>query len=126
MSKNQSTKEYLDCVSDDISQLRHDVASLFSHTGRHTIPDGARDIADYGRDRIHAGGEFAASQLRYMRAHPGQSSAGLLGGLILLGAVGAGIYYLCKSDCCKRVSNDDEEPDFERPHGDIELPPYIS
>jgi hypothetical protein len=48
------------------------------------------------------------------------------GGLILLGAVGAGIYYLCKSDCCKRVSNDEEEPDFEHPHGDIKLPPYIS
>lgn len=125
MSKEQTTKDYLDRVSEEVSQLRNDVASLFTNTGRHAVSDGVREIADYGRDRLHAGGEFAASQLRYLRAHPGQSSVGILGGLILLGAVGAGIYYLCKSDCGKRCSNEDEN-DFDRPRADLDLPPYIS
>ncbi len=121
-----SDNKYLDLVSKDISKLRQEIAALFSQTKSNSISDRANDLADYGRDRLHAGGEFAASQLRYMRSHPGQSSAGIVGGLLLLGAVGAGIYYLCKSDCCKRISNEEEDPDFDHPRGDIELPPYIS
>lgn len=125
MSKEQTTRSLLDSVSKDVSHLRRDVASLFSHTGRRTIPDGARELAEYGKDRLHAGSEFAASQLRYLRAHPGQSSVGLVGGLILLGAVGAGIYYLCKGDCGKQCSNEDEsDSDYASP--ETSLPPYIS
>jgi len=44
-----------------------------------------------------------------MRSHPAQSSAGILGGLLLLGAVGAGIYYLCKSDCCGSAEEEEQE-----------------
>lgn len=121
MSNQPTTRHLLNSVSDDISNLRRDVASLFSHTSRKTIPSGARELADYGKDRLHAGSEFAASQLRYLRANPTQSSAGILGGLILLGAVGAGIYYLCKSNCPKDCCGD-EECDLENAGSDYQLP----
>ena len=126
MSKEQTTKNHLEQVSKDISNLRSDLALLLTHTGRNAIPHGARELAVYSKDRLHAGGEFAASQLRYLRAHPGQSSAGILGGLVLLGAVAAGIYYLCKSDCGKRCSNEEEPPDFDPSRANNDLPPYIS
>lgn len=125
MSNDTKSKDLLNRVSSDVAQLKHDIASLFSHTGKHALPDTARGIADYGRDRFHAGGDYAASSLKYMRQHPGQSSVGILGGLFLLGVAGAGIYYLCKSDCCGETC---EEIDSTDPHhpANQDLPPYIS
>lgn len=102
-------KDLMSRVGEDIKQLKSDVSSLLTHTGRHTLPDSARDLRDSARNSINAGGDYAASQIRYIRQHPGQSSAGILGGLILLGAVGAGIYYICNSDCCSMSGDADEE-----------------
>ncbi len=125
MSKEQTTRSLLDSVSKDVSHLRRDISSLFSHTSRRAIPEGARELAEYGKDRLHAGGEFAASHLRNLRAHPGQTSIGLAGGLILLGAVGVGIYYLCKSGCEKQCSIEDEsDSDYSSPKSNS--PSYIS
>lgn len=127
MTKEQTTKSLLDSVSKDVSNLRRDVASLFSHTGRRTIPEGARELADYGKDALHAGGEFAATQFRNfrkLRSHQSETSAGIVGGLILLGAVGVGIYYLCKSDCGNRcVDEEGSNPDTSP---ETSLPCYIS
>jgi hypothetical protein len=95
ITQDRKIKDLLSRVGEDVGQLKSDVASLLSHTGRHTLPTGARDLRDSAKDRLHAGGQYAVSQFR---SHPAQSSAGLLGGLLLLGAVGAGIYYLCKCD----------------------------
>jgi hypothetical protein len=53
-------------------------------------------VREQARQRLTAGGV-------YLRQHPGQSSFGLLG------VVGAGIYYLCKSDCCGKPCNRDED-----------------
>ncbi|MFD2257029.1 hypothetical protein ACFSSA_10095 [Luteolibacter algae] len=127
LSHDHKAKDLLSRIGHDISQLKGDVSSLLHHTGKHTISDSARDLADQARDRLHAGGAYAASQLRYVRQHPGQSSAGLLGGLLLLGAVGAGIYYLCKSDCsvgCR--TRKDHSDDDENVSNTNQLPPYIS
>ena len=99
---NSRTKDLLGHVRSDISQLRSDISTLLSHTSRHTLPQGARDLR--ARERLHAGGDFAISQLRHLRNHPARSSVGILGGLILLGAAGTGIYYLCKGQlppCCR-------------------------
>lgn len=93
LAEDRKMKDLINRVGEDVSQLRSDIRSLFTHTGRHTLPDSAREIREQARERLHAGGA-------YLRQHPGQSSIGLLGGLLILGAVGAGIYYLCKSDCC--------------------------
>lgn len=115
MTQDKKMKQLLSRVGDDISQLRSDISSLVNHTGRHTIPESARDLRESALDRVHAGGEYAASQLRHLRSHPAQAGLGIAGGLVLLGVVGAGIYYLCKSDCCMPDENDDyeeEEGDF--------------
>ncbi|WP_411827807.1 hypothetical protein [Luteolibacter sp. AS25] len=115
-------------ISDDISKLREDVSTLFSHTGRHTLPEGAHHLADYGRHKLHAGGALAASGIQYLKENPKQSSAGLAGGLLLLGAVGFGIYYLCKSECtwCKKTTEEDEESAEPGLTPSSELPSYIS
>lgn len=112
ITQDRKMKDLISRVGEDVGQLRSDVASLLSHTGRHTLPDSARDIRESAKDRLYAGGSYAASQLRHIRSHPAQSSAGILGGLILLGAVGVGIYYLCKCDgmsCCN--DSDEGEPE---------------
>jgi len=101
-TEDRKMKDLIGRVGDDVSQLRSDISSLFSHTGRHTLPDSARELRSQARQRLSAGGEYAISQMRFLREHPGRSSVGILGGLVLLGAVGTGIYYLCKGKlpCC--------------------------
>ncbi|MEP2774595.1 MAG: hypothetical protein ABJQ29_06370 [Luteolibacter sp.] len=122
-SEDAKMKDLIGRVGDDISQLRSDISSFFSHTSRHTLPTSARDLRDSARERLHAGSDFAASQLRYLRENPTRSSIGITGGLLLLGAVGAGIYYLCKSDCCHRNCSSEETDESTPPE---DLPPYIS
>lgn len=102
LTEDRKMKDLISRVGEDVSQLRSDIRSLFTHTGRHTLPESARELREQARQRLLAGGT-------YLREHPGQSSVGLLGGLLILGAVGAGIYYLCKSDCCGKLCNRDED-----------------
>lgn len=109
MIQDRKIQDLLSCVGDDVSQLKRDVSTLLSHTGKHTIPESARDLRESARNSLHNGGQYAAS---YLRAHPAQSSAGILGGLVLLGAVGAGIYYLCKCDS-KKASEEESTEDAE-------------
>ncbi len=96
-------------VREDISHLRQDVANLLSHTTRHTLPQGARDIADSARHQLAAGGSYAASRLRSLRESPPKQALGVLGGAILVGVIAAGIYAVCKSEC--RTSADDDLPE---------------
>lgn len=121
MKHETHTKDLLTKVSSDISKLKDDISTLFSYTRKNTLPHAARELRDYGRDRLHTGGDYAASGLKYLRQNPGPSSVGLLGGLVLLGAVGTGIYYLLKSDCCHRQR--DQLADEEQNEN---LPSYIS
>lgn len=109
MIEDRKTKDLLSRVGEDIAQLRNDVSSLFQHTGRHTLPESARDLRDSALDRVHAGSDYAAAQLRHLRSNPTQTGLGIAGGLVLLGVVGAGIYYLCKSDCCLRSGQDEND-----------------
>jgi hypothetical protein len=109
MLEDRKLKDLVSRVGEDVSQLRGDIRSLFAHTGRHALPDGARELREQARQRLMAGGT-------YLRQHPGQSSVGILGGLLILGAVGAGIYYLCKSDCCGKFCNRDEDYSGEDEH----------
>lgn len=117
-------KDLISRVGDDVAHLRHDISSLFSHTGRHTIPSSARDLKEQTLDHLHSGSEYAAARLRYLRNHPGPA-LGLLGGLIVLGAVGAGIYYFCKSDekCRAKSDSDYEDQPDDRTSS---LPSYIT
>jgi hypothetical protein len=115
--EDRKMKDLIGRVGDDVSQLRSDISSLFSHTGRHALPQSARELQAQARERLHAGGDYAVSQLRYLRQHPGRSSMGFLGGLVLLGAASTGIYYLCKGKlpCCCSSS---ECPEDEADEGD--------
>jgi hypothetical protein len=119
LTEDPKTKDLIGRVGDDVAQLRSDIASLFSHTGRHTIPESARELRAQTRQRLSSGGHYAAS---YLREHPGRSSVGILGGLFLLGAVGTGIYYLCKGrlpgccgagGCCENDPEGEEGAEFE-------------
>lgn len=108
MLEDRKMNDIISRLGEDVSQLRSDIRSLFAHTGRHTLPDSARELREQARQRLMAGGT-------YLRQHPGQSSVGLLGGLLILGAVGAGIYYLCKSDCRGKLCN--REGDYREDEG---------
>ena len=113
LTEDPKTKDLIGRVGDDVAQLRSDIASLFSHAGRHSIPSSAREIHAEARQRLNAGGQYAAT---YLREHPGRSSVGIFGGLLLLGAVGTGIFYLCKGrlPCCcgaDKFCEDDSEGD---------------
>ena len=84
-------------VGDDIAELREDMHKLFSHTAHQTIPNGANEIADRTKARLSAGSAYAASQLRTLKElENSRRSAELLGGAILLGALGYGIYAFMK------------------------------
>lgn len=121
LSNDNTAKKLLGKLSDDVSSMKSELAELISHHARTTLPKSARELADYSREKFH-------SQLQHLRAHPRQSSAGIVGGLVLLGAVGFGIYYLCKSDCCgSRCDYRDDADTGEDDRLDSrELPSYIS
>ncbi|MGB6222460.1 hypothetical protein [Haloferula sp.] len=97
-------------VGEDLASLRNDVKLLVGHATRHTLPDGARELARTGRSQLLSGRDYAAEGVRYLgrsaRNHPASVS---VGGLLLLGAVAAGAYFLIKgSGCCLSSA---EEPD---------------
>ncbi len=112
LTEDRKMKDLIGRVGDDVSQLRNDISSLFSHTGRHALPESARELRAQARQRLSMGGEFAST---YLRQHPGRSSVGILGGLVLLGAVGTGIYYLCKGKlpCCCSAGGYCDDEEFE-------------
>lgn len=92
--------DLLSRVSEDVSLLRQDIGNLFSHATRHTLPEGARTLADTARNRLSAGRNYSAEQLRVLRGQLNQPAAAWVGGAVVVGLLAAGIYLFCKSDCC--------------------------
>ena len=92
--------DLLSRVSEDVSLLRQDIGNLFSHATRHTLPEGARTLADTARNRLSAGRNYSAEQLRALRGQLNQPAAAWVGGAVVVGLLAAGIYLFCKSDCC--------------------------
>lgn len=107
--QDHRTSGLLSRVREDISHLRQDVANLLTHTTRHTLPRGARDLADTARHQFAAGSSYAASRLRSLGNHPPKQALGVLGGAILVGVIAAGIYAVCKSDACNARSQGSED-----------------
>lgn len=93
--------DLLSRVSNDISLLRQDIGSLFSHTRRHTLPAGVRTLADTARSRFEAGRSYSADQLRALRGQIQQPATAWVGGAVLVGLLAAGVYLFLKSDCCQ-------------------------
>jgi len=105
-------------VREDIALLRQDVGHLVQHTTRHTLPDGARGLADHARHRLAAGGSYAASRLRSLRESPPRKALGILGGALLVGLLAAGAYTLCQGGGCpasRRASDDHSEEPADEP-----------
>ncbi|MEP4078942.1 hypothetical protein [Haloferula sp.] len=96
-------------VGEDLSSLRSDVKLLVSHAARHTLPDGARELARSGRDQFQSGRDYATERVRHLGRSAREHPAGVsVAGALLFGVLAAGIYLLIKSDgCCEAP---EEEP----------------
>jgi len=100
--------QLLSRVREDLSSLRHDVRTLMRHTARHTLPDGARELARSGRDQILQGRDYAADRVRWVGRSARQHPTGIsVAGLLLLGAVGLGAYLLLREGCCREEAEED-------------------
>lgn len=89
--------------------LRQDIANLFTHTAKHTLPSGARELADTARNRLAAGRLYSAEHLRALRNQVNQPAAAWVGGAVVIGLLAAGVYLFCKSDCCQADLDEGEE-----------------
>lgn len=98
--EDSRTVGLLSRVREDIAHLRQDVGNLARHTTFHTLPQGARELAENARHQLAAGSSYAASRIRSFRSSPPKQAIGVIGGAILIGALAAGIYALCKSESC--------------------------
>jgi hypothetical protein len=96
-------------VRDDVSSLGSNVGSLLTHTTRHTIPHGARELADSAYHQLSAGRDYAASRLRSLRARPAAPALGWIGGAILVGVIAAGAYAFFRSNCEKSAEEELED-----------------
>lgn len=110
--QDSRTTGLLSRVREDIAHLRQDVGNLARHTTFHSLPQGARDLAENARHQLAAGGSYAASRIRSLRTNPPRQAIGVIGGAILIGVLAAGIYALCKSESCaarRRELEEEEE-----------------
>jgi hypothetical protein len=109
------TADLLSRVSEDVSLLRQDIGHLLSHTARHTLPSGVRELADSARTRLASGKLYSAEQLRVFRNQVNQPATAWVGGAVVLGLIAAGIYLFCKEDgCCGSCCEDaDDAEDAE-------------
>lgn len=101
--------DLLSRVSQDVSLLRQDIGNLFSHATRHTLPEGARGLADTARSRLAASKLYSAEHLRALRSQVNQPAAAWVGGAVVVGLLAAGIYLFCKSDCCAGTCEEADE-----------------
>lgn len=61
LTEDRKMNDLISRVGGDVSQLRSDIRSLFAHTGRHVLPDGARELREQARRRLMAGVHTSAS-----------------------------------------------------------------
>ena len=106
--QDSRTVGLLSRVREAIAHLRQDVGNLVQHTTHHTLPQGARELAENARHQIAAGG-YAASRLRSLRVSPPRQAIGVIGGAILVGAPAAGLYALCRSESCNAAAREEAE-----------------
>jgi hypothetical protein len=109
--EDKRASQLLSRVGEDLSSLRSDVKMLVGHAARHTLPDGARELAKTGRSQLLSGRDYAADRVRHLGRSAREHPAGVsVAGALLFGAVAAGIYFLIKSDgCCAKQADDLED-----------------
>lgn len=106
------TGDLLSRVSNDISLLRQDVRNLLSHTRHHTLPTGARELADTARSRLLAGRDYTSEHLRALGDQLHRPSTAWVGGAVVVGLLAAGVYWFIKSDCCEGTCDSEEGVDL--------------
>lgn len=112
--EDKRASQLLSRVGEDLSSLRTDVKMLVGHAKRHTLPDGARELARSGRSHLLSGRDYAADRARYLGRSAREHPAGVsVAGVLLLGAVAAGIYYLLKGEGCCGQSEEGFEDELE-------------
>ena len=111
--EDKRASQLLSRVGEDLSSLRTDVKMLVSHAKRHTLPDGARELARSGRSHLLSGRDYAADRVRYLGRSAREHPAGVsVAGVLLLGAVAAGVYFLLKGGECCRAADEEFEEDL--------------
>jgi hypothetical protein len=95
-------------VSEDVSLLKQDIRQLASHTARHTLPEGARMLADTAKNRLAAGKTYSAEHLRALREQLNQPSTAWVGGAVAVGLIAAGVYWFCKEGNCSAACDGEE------------------
>ena len=85
-------------VSEDVSLLRQDIRNLVSHTARHTVAGGAREIAENARNKIAASRAYSAEQLQALGEQMKQHPAAWLSGAAAVGLISAGAYFLFRGN----------------------------
>lgn len=100
--------DLLSRVSEDVSLLKQDIRQLASHTARHTIPEGARLLADTARNRISAGKTYSGEHLRALRQQINQPATAWVGGAVAVGLIAAGVYWFCKDGACSDLCDGEE------------------
>lgn len=104
--------DLLSRVSEDVSLLRQDIRQLASHTARHTLPTGARNLADTARSRFAAGRTYSAEHLRALRDQMNQPATAWIGGAVAVGLIAAGVYWFCKDGCCSASCDAETEEEL--------------
>jgi len=104
--------DLLSRVSEDVSLLRQDVANLFAHTTRHTLPASAHKLADEAKNRLAASKIFTAEQLNALRGQIKQPSAAWVGGAAAIGLFAAAAYLLLNNKSNGACCNREPEQDF--------------
>lgn len=106
----------LNRVRDDVSLLRDDIGNLLTHAKRETLPNGARELAGQAKNQFAAGSAYAASRLRGLRSQPPSQSVGWVGGAVVAGLIGYGVYALLRNRCCTAGTHGSDE--FATEHED--------
>lgn len=96
-------------VRDDVSDFRNDLGDLLTRTTRHTIPKGARQLADTAHDHLASGRDYAVARFRSLRGRPAAPALGVVGGAILVGLIAAGAYAFFNSTRKKSVAEELED-----------------
>lgn len=104
--------DLLSRVSEDVSLLRQDISQLASHTARHTLPEGARMLADSAKSRLAASRTYSAEHLRALRDQMNQPATAWIGGAVAVGLIAAGAYWFCKDGSCSAACDGESEEEL--------------
>ena len=113
--EDRRAAQLLSRVREDLASLSYDVKTLLGHATKHTLPDGAKHLANRSGEQWSLGRELAALKMRRLGSAAREHATGVsVGGLLLLGATMAGIYFAMKGGCGNGRTAYEPEPVSDR------------